>query len=249
MYVSFRAGTTKNDPWSDRPVAFAVALPCHCFFSAPRKTEIALTGNGQGIPQALTLPCQSAKKTRARLPGNCSVQRQFAAMDTFERVIGEDLAPYLRTVGFLRDGQTWNRRTEGVVQVISVQRSMNNTELNSRFTINVGVTPDTRPANTRLAEHECRSRLRIGFLRAERQDHWYRYRPRDPASVRRAVAEARADVEAYVMPYLSQKPGDFSPLLLQATSAMQTHVRAWKAFDSLCQRIVRLWPFKTTSGR
>jgi hypothetical protein len=170
-------------------------------------------------------------------------------MSAFERVIGEELAPYLRTVGFLRHGQTWNRRMEGVVQVISVQRSMNNTELESRFTINIGVTPDTRPARTKVAEHECRSRLRIGILRAERQDHWYRYRPKDAASVRRAVAEARADIEARVLPYLSQKPGDFSPLLLQATAAMQTHVRVWKSFDSLWQRIVRLWPFKTTSGR
>nr|WP_240545224.1 DUF4304 domain-containing protein [Sinorhizobium fredii] len=41
-------------------------------------------------------------------------------------MIARQLAPYLGSVGFLRHGQTWNRRTDGVVQVISVQRSTTN---------------------------------------------------------------------------------------------------------------------------
>ncbi|MEY9167791.1 hypothetical protein ABIE78_005910 [Sinorhizobium fredii] len=170
-------------------------------------------------------------------------------MSAFERVIGQELAPYLRSVGFLRHGQTWNRRTDGVVQVISVQRSMNNTELDSRFTVNIGVTPGTRPTNARVAEHDCRARQRIGFLRPERQDHWYRYQPKDAASVQLAVAEARADIEAYALPYLSQTSGKFPWLLPQATPVMPAHAGVWKAFDGLRRRIIRLLPSKRASGR
>ncbi|WP_234828071.1 DUF4304 domain-containing protein [Sinorhizobium fredii] len=97
-----------------------------------------------------------------------------------------------------------------VVQVISVQRSMNNTELDSRFTVNIGVTLDTRPTKARVAEHDCRARQRIGFQRPERQDHWYRYQPKEAARVQLAVAEARAAIEAYALPYLSQTSGEFS---------------------------------------
>ncbi len=160
-------------------------------------------------------------------------------MSAFERTIGRELAPFLETAGFLRHGQTWNRRTNGVVQVISVQRSMNNTEFDSRFTINVGVTPDIKPTRTRIAEHECRSRQRIGFLRPARQDHWYRYRPKDPASIAASIGEARADIEAYVFPYLSLKSADFPFALLQATSAMQRYVGIWKAMKTQAQRIRR----------
>ncbi|WP_037434301.1 DUF4304 domain-containing protein [Sinorhizobium fredii] len=164
-------------------------------------------------------------------------------MNAFERVIAQELAPYLGSVGFLRHGQTWNRRMDGVVQVIALQRSMTNTELDSRFTVNIGVTPDTRPTKASVAEHECQARQRIGFLRPERQDHWYRYLPKDAASVVLAVAEARADIEAHVLPYLSQRSGDFPWLLLQATSAMQAHVTVWRAFDRLWRRITGRGPF------
>lgn len=164
-------------------------------------------------------------------------------MSAFEQVIGRELDPFLKTAGFLRHGQTWNRRTDGVVQVISVQRSMNNTEFDSRFTINIGVTPDIRPTKVRIAEHECRSRQRIGFLRPERQDQWYRYRPKDSASVEAAIAEARADIEAHVLPYLSKKSADFPFALLQTTSAIQRHVGIWKAIKTQARRMGRFWPF------
>ncbi|WP_348774931.1 DUF4304 domain-containing protein [Sinorhizobium fredii] len=111
--------------------------------------------------------------------------------------------------------------------------------------MNIGVTPDTRSTKAWVAETECRARQRIGFLRPERQDHWYRYLPKDPASVERAVAEARADIEAHALPYLSQRSGDFPRLLLWATSAMQAHVTVSRAFDRLWRRITAHWPFNT----
>ncbi|WP_348628080.1 DUF4304 domain-containing protein [Sinorhizobium sp. BJ1] len=114
-----------------RNVCGRIAVPW-LFFQASR-SRIALTGTGQGIPHGtiLTPSCRSGRVPTARLPGNCHEPTRFAPMSAFERVIGQELAPYLRSVGFLRHGQTWNRRTDGVVQVISVQRSMNNTELDS----------------------------------------------------------------------------------------------------------------------
>jgi hypothetical protein len=149
-------------------------------------------------------------------------------MGAFEQAVGRKIAPRLKAEGFVRRGQSWNRRRDGEVQVISLQRSSNNSVLEARFTVNVGVTPDLLAPDAWVAEHGCRWRMRIGMLRPERQDHWYRYLPDDPGQVEAALAEALADIEAFVIPCLAQ-PRFRSP-------AMRTAVRAWQIVRRILRR-------------
>ncbi len=196
----------------------------------------------------LTPLCRLGKKFA--LPGcrtTVTPNSRFAPRSAFERVIGQELAPYLQSVGFLRHGQTLNRHAKGVVQVISVQRSMNNTELDSRFTVNIGY--PRHPTGKGQG-----GRIRMPGSPAHRLSAPGAAGSLVPLSAERhgeqlAVAEARADIEVYVLPYLSQKSGDFPSLLLRTTSAMQAHVKVWKAFNRLSRRIIRLWLSKRAPGR
>jgi hypothetical protein len=164
-------------------------------------------------------------------------------MSLFDQAVNQELAPRLRAAGFVRHGQTWNRRSDGVVQVISIQRSQNNTELDSRFTVNIGVTPDFGSSDRAVRHYDCRRRERIGFLRPDHRDHWYRYLPKDDTSVRSAVAEARADIEAYALPYLAS-PFNDCPSALTAAAYAPALARSWKWIDKLSQKLRGLWPFR-----
>ncbi|WEZ84127.1 DUF4304 domain-containing protein [Rhizobium sp. 32-5/1] len=153
-------------------------------------------------------------------------------MGAFEQAVGRKIAPRLKAEGFVRRGQSWNRRRDGEVQVISFQRSSNNTVLDARFTVNVGVTPDLLAPDAWVAEHDCRWRMRIGMLRPERQDHWYRYLPDDPGQVEAAIAEALADIEAFVLPCLAQ-PRFLSPVARTAVGAWQIVRRVLRRFGPI----------------
>ncbi len=153
-------------------------------------------------------------------------------MGAFEQAVGRQIAPRLKAEGFARRGQSWNRRRAGEIQVISVQRSTYNTVLGAQFTVNVGATPDLLAPDAWVAEHGCRWRMRIGMLRPEGQDHWYKYLPDDQVSVDAAIAEALADIEAFVLPCLAQ-PRFLSP-------ATRTTVGAWQVVRRVLRRFVSL---------
>lgn len=165
-------------------------------------------------------------------------------MSLFNQAVNQELAPRLGAAGFVRHGQTWNRRNDGIVQVISLQRSQNNTELDSRFTVNIGMTPDFGSSDRVVRHYDCRKRERIGFLRPEHRDHWYRYLPKDGTSVRAAVAEARADIEAYVLPYLASPGLDDLPSTLTVPAFVLARVRSWKWIGKLPQKLWELRPFR-----
>jgi hypothetical protein len=165
-------------------------------------------------------------------------------MSLFDQAVNQELAPRLRAAGFVRHGQTWNRRYDGVVQVISLQRSQNNTELDSRFTVNIGVTPEFGSSDRVVRHYDCRRRERIGFLRPDHKDHWYRYLPKDDTSVRRAVAEARADIESYLLPYLASPVLNEPHSTLTVAAYTPVFARSWKWIGKLPQKLWELWPFR-----
>jgi hypothetical protein len=165
-------------------------------------------------------------------------------MSIFDQTVNRELAPCLKEAGFVRHGQTWNRRKDGVVQVISLQRSQNNTELGSKFTLNVGMTPDFGPADRTVHEYNCKHRKRVGYLRPEQRDHWYRYLPKDPASVQAAIAEAHTDIETYVLPYLELPVSTFLPPTLTVTANALARVGFWERINGMARTFKGLWPFR-----
>jgi len=137
-------------------------------------------------------------------------------MDPFEQALNRHLAPRLRDAGFARRGSTWSRRRGLFIHQVNLQRSQTNSPLDSRFTINLAATLNvaSAAAGRMVLEDDWVSRLdpalrplRIGRLRPGGQDHWYRYRPGDPASVDTALQAASADLAAYGLPHLDAAPG------------------------------------------
>ncbi|OJF98743.1 DUF4304 domain-containing protein [Pararhizobium antarcticum] len=150
-------------------------------------------------------------------------------MGAFEQAVGRQIAAKLKADGFARRGQSFNRRRGCEIQVISLQRSRNNTALRARYTVNIGVTPDLGAPDAWVEASACRWRMRIGMLRPERQDHWYDYRPDDPENLDAAIAETLADIEAYALPCLSETR--FPSL------ATRTTVRVWQIVRVLLRRL------------
>lgn len=137
-------------------------------------------------------------------------------MDIFEQILNRHLAPRLRDAGFTRRGSTWSRRRGLFVHQVNLQRSRTNSPLESRFTVNLAATLNVAGAaeGRMVLEDDWVSRLdralrplRIGWLRPGGEDHWYRYRPDDPASVEAALQEAAADLDTYGLPHLDAAPG------------------------------------------
>ncbi len=136
-------------------------------------------------------------------------------MPVFDRAVNRLIAPRLKEWGFARHHNSWNRRSLWVTEIIELQQSRSNTALGARFTINLGIAFRPWPTSAWLKPHDCRFHRRIGQLRPDGQDHWYRYRPRDEAETERAVREALADIEAYVPAFFAAAPGGPEPAPLR----------------------------------
>jgi hypothetical protein len=117
--------------------------------------------------------------------------------------------PLLRQQGFVRKRRRWNRRLEGLIQVIAVQAIQTNVHEPSRFTFDLGIhVPGLRagfPVGAHgpfLSEHQCQVRLRIGNLIPRQLDCWWEVNPStNPASLGRQVTEV---LLAYAIPFMEQ---------------------------------------------
>lgn len=129
-------------------------------------------------------------------------------MTPYDDALRRIVVPRLSALGFARRGTSWMRRRRAVrVEVIDFQRSMNNTSDGARFTVNIGLAPISMAgADGWIALSGCPIRQRIGGLRPEHKDHWYRYLPEDRASTDAAITEAMADIDIYVLPFFAQRP-------------------------------------------
>lgn len=81
------------------------------------------------------------------------------------------VAPHLKEQGFKKNGLTWNRAVNDIVQVINIQKDRYSTKDETRFTINVGIfVADvwnvcwSKPIPRFVRELDCYPRFRIGFL-------------------------------------------------------------------------------------
>lgn len=132
-------------------------------------------------------------------------------MKAVDKAINAVIAPRLKVLGFARRHHTWNRREAWRIQVVSVQQSSNNTEIEARFTVNLGYRIGIVKADW-VRPTECRPETRrLGFLTPAREDTWYRCVPGDPSDVERAVRDCLADIESYGLPWLDGLVGSDRP--------------------------------------
>jgi hypothetical protein len=81
----------------------------------------------------------------------------------------------LRPLGFSRQNLAWNRRADGIVEVVSIQIS----KVGEIFTLNLGVLdPEAytlcwgKPPSEFVDEADCTARVRLGFL-LKGKDTWW----------------------------------------------------------------------------
>ena len=91
------------------------------------------------------------------------------AAGAFDRVLKER--------GFRRKHLLWNRQRRSTVEAIQIQRSQTNTELSSRFTLNLGIHPTLLlgERDEFVRPVDCWLETRIGYVTPERTDKWYDY--------------------------------------------------------------------------
>ena len=89
----------------------------------------------------------------------------------FKSIVDEFISPLLKSAGFKKSGQTWNRNTNGIIHVINSQKSQWSDSDETRFTINIGILvrpiyqiiEDKEPAKI-VSESSCFPCFRIGYL-------------------------------------------------------------------------------------
>ena len=92
----------------------------------------------------------------------------------------------LRPVGYRRAGSVFSRTSEDLVHLVEVQSSRSNTDLEARFTVNIGifapavVYADVRDT-TRPSIPGAHWRRRLGSLSLEKKDLWWSARTRAEA--------------------------------------------------------------------
>jgi Domain of unknown function (DUF4304) len=124
----------------------------------------------------------------------------------YDSVMKRLMTPRLAALGFARYGSTFNRCRRFRVEVISFQRSQYNTSRGALLTVNVGIASAYDPrCVTWMAAVDCPIQCRVGSLRPEREDLWYRYLPEEQTSTDVAVAAMR-DIESHVFPFFERRP-------------------------------------------
>lgn len=126
-----------------------------------------------------------------------------------DTIIRGRLAPRLKQAGFRKNARNFYREHSDHVDLINVQASLYNSATDSRFTVNVGVyypeisnLVDARPVRGLPKEYDCTIRERIGSLRADQLDYWWRV---DSASDDHAIAiDLASQVDDLCLPWLDQ---------------------------------------------
>jgi hypothetical protein len=129
------------------------------------------------------------------------------ALDTFDSLIRERIAPLMREQGFRKQRNTFWIRGDGTWGVVNFQKSQWNTSDDVSFTINVGVEADVLRADLRREEPPhyatCSIDDRIGALLG-RGDTWWELRgPDDLGTVADEVEQA---LTVCAIPFVKEFP-------------------------------------------
>ena len=131
-------------------------------------------------------------------------------MRVVDKAFARIVAPRPAALGFEQRRPLWNRRRGFWMDVIKLQQSACSHKLEGRFTLNLAMRLRRRGWQ-RPVDFLQQWVVRIGHLRPDRQDFWWRYDPSDPASAEAEVQAMLADMEAHGLPYLDRWPWDGIP--------------------------------------
>jgi hypothetical protein len=125
-----------------------------------------------------------------------------------DRLIGLELAPYLKSMGFKKKARDFYRVDAESIAVINVQASQGNAGEKGRFTINVGryfpaiaKVQDKTLSGSHPKEYECTVRERLGALMDGNDKWWVVDTATDNAEI---ASELRYVVERFAMPWLQR---------------------------------------------
>jgi hypothetical protein len=98
-----------------------------------------------------------------------------------DAIIKEGLAPLLKKEGFKKKARNFYREHKNRIELINIQASKWNEGNEGQFTVNVGVyypdiakVTDALPVNGIPKEYDCTIRERIGFLKPDKKDAWWK---------------------------------------------------------------------------
>lgn len=101
-----------------------------------------------------------------------------------DSIISTGLAPLLKRAGFKKKARNFTREHADRVEVINVQASKWNSSNEIEFTVNVGVfypaiaeISDALKVAGTPKQSDCTVRTRIGWLKGENNDHWWKVHP------------------------------------------------------------------------
>jgi hypothetical protein len=139
---------------------------------------------------------------------------------------------HMKGLGFRKEGNTWVR-TSKWPQLINIQLSSSNTSDDARITMNLGVfvgelrqALGETPLKGKLKEYYCSPHVRIGKLRPDGQDHWWKV---TPSTASEALAEELfAEISGRGIPWLEGL--DSFEGLAREFEKEKTHFKAAVAF-------------------
>ena len=138
----------------------------------------------------------------------------------------------MKSLGFRKEGNTWIRGSRWP-QLINIQLSSSNTSDEARITMNLGVFVEElrqalgeSPLKGKLKEYDCSPQVRIGRLRPDGQDHWWKV---TPSTAPDALAEELfAEISGRGIPWLESL--DSFEGLAREFEKEKTHFKAAVAF-------------------
>lgn len=122
----------------------------------------------------------------------------------FNEIFITIIAPFFKEMGFRKNGNVFNRKTNELIQVVSIQKSRWNNPDNISFTFNIGLfDPEIYLQESKqeipkfIREYDCQLRIRLGQI-TKSHDYWY--------ELNKVTNKENLKIEIYADLYNSLKP-------------------------------------------
>jgi Domain of unknown function (DUF4304) len=97
----------------------------------------------------------------------------------FEAILKSVICPFFKEIGFRKNGNSFNKKCDGIIQAISLQKSSWNHSESVSFAFNIGFFIESiflENRNTEIPKfikyHDCQIQFRLGFV-TKGNDYWY----------------------------------------------------------------------------
>ena len=120
----------------------------------------------------------------------------------FDEILRLIIQPFFKELGFKKNGNGFNNKTNEIIQVVNFQKSKWNNNEKIEFAINVGFFSsylNEKEVPKFLREYDCQIRFRIGML-IKNYDYWYCLSFEDEKE--KLINELNEDLEEVLKPFL-----------------------------------------------